>query len=163
MEIGCGPGQIGIFVRERGRRVVGLDLSHRDGEAREPPAGRGDHGGHAITSTAAGGGRRHPRVLFRHPSAAAGTAVGAAGDASGSTAGREDPDLGSRRAKARSGSRSSSGSAHLRPPRSLRLQSSPRPPPRPASTSSAPSGANRIRPKGQTVRLYVEARRRVDP
>jgi SAM-dependent methyltransferase len=28
VEIGCGPGQIGVFVRERGRRVVGLDLSH---------------------------------------------------------------------------------------------------------------------------------------
>lgn len=26
-EIGCGPGQIGAFVRSRGRRVVGLDLS----------------------------------------------------------------------------------------------------------------------------------------
>jgi SAM-dependent methyltransferase len=28
VEIGCGPGHIGVFVRERGRRVVGLDLSH---------------------------------------------------------------------------------------------------------------------------------------
>jgi ubiquinone/menaquinone biosynthesis C-methylase UbiE len=28
VEIGCGPGQVGVFVRERGRRVVGLDLSH---------------------------------------------------------------------------------------------------------------------------------------
>ncbi len=28
VEIGCGPGQIGGFVRERGRRVVGLDYSH---------------------------------------------------------------------------------------------------------------------------------------
>ena len=28
LEIGCGPGQIGAFVRDRGRRVVGLDLSH---------------------------------------------------------------------------------------------------------------------------------------
>jgi SAM-dependent methyltransferase len=27
IDIGCGPGQIGAFVRERGRRVVGLDLS----------------------------------------------------------------------------------------------------------------------------------------
>lgn len=27
LEIGCGPGQIGAFVRARGRRVVGLDLS----------------------------------------------------------------------------------------------------------------------------------------
>ena len=27
LEIGCGPGQIGGFVRERGRRVLGLDLS----------------------------------------------------------------------------------------------------------------------------------------
>jgi SAM-dependent methyltransferase len=26
-EIGCGPGQIGVFVRQRGRRVFGLDLS----------------------------------------------------------------------------------------------------------------------------------------
>jgi SAM-dependent methyltransferase len=26
-DIGCGPGQIGAFVRQRGRRVVGLDLS----------------------------------------------------------------------------------------------------------------------------------------
>jgi len=26
-DIGCGPGQVGAFVRERGRRVVGLDLS----------------------------------------------------------------------------------------------------------------------------------------
>jgi SAM-dependent methyltransferase len=28
VEIGCGPGHIGGFVRARGRRVVGLDLSH---------------------------------------------------------------------------------------------------------------------------------------
>lgn len=28
VEIGCGPGHVGMFVRERGRRVVGLDLSH---------------------------------------------------------------------------------------------------------------------------------------
>jgi SAM-dependent methyltransferase len=28
LEIGCGPGQIGVFVRARGRRVIGLDLSH---------------------------------------------------------------------------------------------------------------------------------------
>jgi SAM-dependent methyltransferase len=27
VEIGCGPGQIGAFVRDRGRRVFGLDLS----------------------------------------------------------------------------------------------------------------------------------------
>jgi SAM-dependent methyltransferase len=27
VDIGCGPGQVGAFVRERGRRVVGLDLS----------------------------------------------------------------------------------------------------------------------------------------
>ena len=27
VEIGCGPGQIGAFVRTHGRRVVGLDLS----------------------------------------------------------------------------------------------------------------------------------------
>ena len=27
VEIGCGPGQIGVFVRQRGRRVFGLDLS----------------------------------------------------------------------------------------------------------------------------------------
>jgi SAM-dependent methyltransferase len=27
VEIGCGPGHIGAFVRQRGRRVVGLDLS----------------------------------------------------------------------------------------------------------------------------------------
>src|SRR3954451_7004191 len=27
LEIGCGPGQIGAFVRERGRRVIGADLS----------------------------------------------------------------------------------------------------------------------------------------
>jgi SAM-dependent methyltransferase len=27
IEIGCGPGQIGAFARERGRRVVGVDLS----------------------------------------------------------------------------------------------------------------------------------------
>ncbi len=27
VEVGCGPGQIGAFVKERGRRVVGLDLS----------------------------------------------------------------------------------------------------------------------------------------
>jgi SAM-dependent methyltransferase len=27
LEVGCGPGQIGAFLRERGRRVVGLDLS----------------------------------------------------------------------------------------------------------------------------------------
>jgi len=26
-EIGCGPGQVGAFVRDRGRRVLGLDLS----------------------------------------------------------------------------------------------------------------------------------------
>jgi SAM-dependent methyltransferase len=26
-EVGCGPGQIGAFVREQGRRVIGLDLS----------------------------------------------------------------------------------------------------------------------------------------
>jgi SAM-dependent methyltransferase len=26
-EIGCGPGQIGAFVRQRGRRVVGVDIS----------------------------------------------------------------------------------------------------------------------------------------
>ncbi len=26
-DIGCGPGQVGAFVRQRGRRVVGLDLS----------------------------------------------------------------------------------------------------------------------------------------
>jgi SAM-dependent methyltransferase len=29
VEIGCGPGQIGSFVRARGRRVFGLDLSPR--------------------------------------------------------------------------------------------------------------------------------------
>ena len=29
VEIGCGPGQIGAFVRARGRRVFGLDLSTR--------------------------------------------------------------------------------------------------------------------------------------
>lgn len=29
LEVGCGPGQIGAFVRERGRRVVGVDLSAR--------------------------------------------------------------------------------------------------------------------------------------
>ena len=28
VELGCGPGHIGAFLRERGRRVVGLDLSH---------------------------------------------------------------------------------------------------------------------------------------
>ena len=28
VEIGCGPGQVGVFVRERGRCVVGLDISH---------------------------------------------------------------------------------------------------------------------------------------
>jgi SAM-dependent methyltransferase len=28
VEIGCGPGHIGVFVRERGRCVIGLDLSH---------------------------------------------------------------------------------------------------------------------------------------
>jgi ubiquinone/menaquinone biosynthesis C-methylase UbiE len=28
LDVGCGPGQIGGYVRERGRRVVGLDLSH---------------------------------------------------------------------------------------------------------------------------------------
>ncbi len=27
VEVGCGPGQIGLFIRERGRRVVGMDLS----------------------------------------------------------------------------------------------------------------------------------------
>jgi SAM-dependent methyltransferase len=27
VEIGCGPGQVGAFVRARGRRVVGVDLS----------------------------------------------------------------------------------------------------------------------------------------
>ncbi len=27
VEIGCGPGQIGAFVRARGRRVIGIDLS----------------------------------------------------------------------------------------------------------------------------------------
>lgn len=27
VEVGCGPGQIGAFVRARGRRVIGLDLS----------------------------------------------------------------------------------------------------------------------------------------
>jgi SAM-dependent methyltransferase len=27
VDIGCGPGQVGAFVRERGRRVVGADLS----------------------------------------------------------------------------------------------------------------------------------------
>ncbi|TML90575.1 MAG: class I SAM-dependent methyltransferase [Actinobacteria bacterium] len=27
VEVGCGPGQIGDFVRRRGRRVVGIDLS----------------------------------------------------------------------------------------------------------------------------------------
>ena len=27
VEVGCGPGQIGVFVRQRGRRVFGLDLS----------------------------------------------------------------------------------------------------------------------------------------
>lgn len=27
VDIGCGPGQVGAFVREHGRRVVGLDLS----------------------------------------------------------------------------------------------------------------------------------------
>ena len=27
VEIGCGPGQVGVFVRKRGRRVVGLDFS----------------------------------------------------------------------------------------------------------------------------------------
>ena len=27
VEIGCGPGQVGLFVRQRGRRVYGLDLS----------------------------------------------------------------------------------------------------------------------------------------
>jgi SAM-dependent methyltransferase len=27
VEVGCGPGQIGAFVREQGRRVFGLDLS----------------------------------------------------------------------------------------------------------------------------------------
>lgn len=26
-EIGCGPGQVGAFIRQRGRRVVGVDLS----------------------------------------------------------------------------------------------------------------------------------------
>jgi SAM-dependent methyltransferase len=28
LEVGCGPGQIGLYVRDRGRRVIGLDLSH---------------------------------------------------------------------------------------------------------------------------------------
>ncbi len=28
VEIGCGPGQVGVFVRDRGRRVIGLDSSH---------------------------------------------------------------------------------------------------------------------------------------
>src|SRR6266436_350955 len=28
LEVGCGPGQIGLYVRNRGRRVIGLDLSH---------------------------------------------------------------------------------------------------------------------------------------
>jgi SAM-dependent methyltransferase len=27
VDIGCGPGQVGAYVRERGRRVVGIDLS----------------------------------------------------------------------------------------------------------------------------------------
>lgn len=27
LEVGCGPGQIGSFVRQHGRRVFGLDLS----------------------------------------------------------------------------------------------------------------------------------------
>jgi SAM-dependent methyltransferase len=27
VDVGCGPGQIGVFVRQRGRRVYGLDLS----------------------------------------------------------------------------------------------------------------------------------------
>ena len=27
LEVGCGPGQVGAFVRDRGRRVVGADLS----------------------------------------------------------------------------------------------------------------------------------------
>ena len=27
LEVGCGPGQIGLFVRDCGRRVIGLDLS----------------------------------------------------------------------------------------------------------------------------------------
>jgi ubiquinone/menaquinone biosynthesis C-methylase UbiE len=29
LEIGCGPGQIGLFVRQRGRRVFGLDFSEQ--------------------------------------------------------------------------------------------------------------------------------------
>ena len=29
VEVGCGPGQIGMFVRKRGRRVFGVDLSPR--------------------------------------------------------------------------------------------------------------------------------------
>jgi SAM-dependent methyltransferase len=29
VEVGCGPGQIGVFVRQRGRRVFGVDLSPR--------------------------------------------------------------------------------------------------------------------------------------
>jgi SAM-dependent methyltransferase len=28
-DVGCGPGQIGAFIRQRGRRVVGLDLSEQ--------------------------------------------------------------------------------------------------------------------------------------
>jgi SAM-dependent methyltransferase len=28
VEIGCGPGQIGLFVRQRGRHVIGVDLSN---------------------------------------------------------------------------------------------------------------------------------------
>jgi SAM-dependent methyltransferase len=32
VEVGCGPGQIGDFVRRRGRRVVGIDVSARMAE-----------------------------------------------------------------------------------------------------------------------------------
>jgi SAM-dependent methyltransferase len=28
LDVGCGPGQIGVYVRNRGRLVIGLDLSH---------------------------------------------------------------------------------------------------------------------------------------
>jgi SAM-dependent methyltransferase len=28
LDVGCGPGQIGSYVRDRGRHVIGLDLSH---------------------------------------------------------------------------------------------------------------------------------------